>query len=204
MRPSQKTSPSAQNAKRPRVGSPEKPSATYPTTLTPSSDRHSRAAKDQANKRFGVQAKELAELNFQAALTNSGTGRLRAVATTSTPLVVGTRSSARLRGTQGDEWQPIPEEWLKEVKQTRTTRRLEVKTGLETDEESVSELTDLSEDNSEPPSLSLERELNGHYDDADEDHENHCGSEQTLPKDFVEWETVCYFWPQFALIFMFL
>jgi len=106
---------------------------------------------------------------------------------------MGTRSSARLRGTQDDEWQPIPEEWLKGANQTRTSIRLEAKTGLETDEESVSELTELSEDNSEPPSTSSKRELNGHNDEAGEDEEDEEDDylAEPLPEDFVEWETVC-------------
>jgi hypothetical protein len=173
---------SVQTTKRLRISPPQKPSSTHLTA--PSSDRHSRAAKDQAKRRLGAQAKELAELNRQAALMNSGTRRqvlLRSV-TSSIPLVVGTRSSARLRGTQDDEWQPIPEDWLKEA------RRPEAKTGLENDEESVSDLTELSEDNSEPPSVSLKRELNGYHNEADDDDGADGGPP---PEDFVEWETVC-------------
>ena len=179
---------SAQNTKRLRISLPEKRSSTPLTT-----DRHSRAAKDQAKKRLGAQAKELAVLNRQAALPNSvtrGPASLRSV-TTSTPLVVGTRSSARLRGTQDDEWQPIPEEWLKEVNQTRTFRRPEAKTGLETDEESVSELTELSEDNSEPPSVCLKLELDGHNNEAEDDGDGDPAEQRPPPEEFVEWETVC-------------
>jgi len=180
---------SAQNAKRLRINSPEKFS-THLTPSTPPSNRHSRAAKDQAKKRLGVQAKELADLNRQAALTNSGTRRQGSLRSSTTPLVMGTRSSARLRGTQDDEWQSIPEEWLKGVNQTRASIRLETKTGLETDEESVSELTELSEDSSEPPSMSLIRELSGRNDEASEDDEDDYPAEPP-PEDFVEWETVC-------------
>jgi hypothetical protein len=207
-RPPQKASEkkglSAPKTKRLRSSSPEKPFATLSTTLTPSSDRHSRAAKDQAKRRLDAQAKELAELNRQAALVSSGSRRQAShrSATTTTPLVMGTRSSARLRGSQDHDWQPIPEEWLKEVKPTRPSKRIEAKTGLESDEESVSELTELSDDTSEP---SLKPELNGHDDKAEEDDdEDDRGfpEQDSSPEDFVEWETVCYQRRQFSLLFM--
>jgi hypothetical protein len=192
-RPSQKASEkketsslSAQNAKRLRISPPEKPS------VTPSSDRQSRAAKDQAKKRLDAQAKELAQLNRQAALANPGSRRqasLRSATTVILP-VMGTRSSARLRGTQDDEWQPIPQEWLKEYKPAGTSRRLEVKTGLETDEDSVSDLTELSDDDSEPSSLPLKQGSNGPTDD--EEHEHGVPEQEPLPEDFVEWEMACY------------
>ena len=196
-RPAQKTSEkkttfilSAQKAKRLRLSPPGKPSASHQTTLTPLSDRHSRAAKDQAKKRLDAQAKEMAEFNRLASSSNSESRKqasLQPTTTFSSP-IMGTRSSARLRGAQHDEWQTIPEEWLNEVKPSRASSRLHFKTGLELDEESVSELTELSEDDSEPPVP----ELNGHNDEEVEDEED----EQEAPKqgaaseDFIEWETV--------------
>lgn len=175
----------AHNGKRLRISPPVKPSHAI-ALAAPSFDRHSRAAKEQAKKRLDAQAKELAELNCRAASASSGLGRqasLRVVKNASS-LVVGTRSSARLRGLQEDEWQPIPEEWLKEAERSRTGLRN--KTGLETDEGSVSDLTELSDDNLEPP---LIHELNGHHDNIEE--EDHGPFEpDPPPNNFVEWETV--------------
>ncbi|TFY83027.1 hypothetical protein EWM64_g983 [Hericium alpestre] len=75
----------------------------------------------------------------------------------------GTRASARLRSSgrrdEDEEWQEIPDEWLMEgVEDGKTEGRkgkgkvvdtvVVPKTGLESDDESVSELTELSEDRS--------------------------------------------------------
>lgn len=95
-----------------------------------SSGRGTRAAKLQANKKLDAQAKELAEFQRQAALltspqrTTSGrtTRQTRNSATnlptpSRRPPPVGTRVSTRLRGSvveDDDEWQQIPEEWLRE------------------------------------------------------------------------------------------
>lgn len=166
---------------------------------TPSSDRHSRAAKDQAKRRLDAQAKELAELNRQASLASSGSrsstrqASLRSKAV-SPPRVVGTRASTRLRGSQDDEWQSIPDEWLNESKPARSPQRLEVqKTGLESDEESVSELTELSEDMSEPASRSLEDEINTHEDDVATEELDLAECEPEMPPaNFIEWEMVCH------------
>lgn len=132
----------------------------------------------------------MAELNRQASSTNLESrkqGSLRS-ATTASPPIMGTRSSARLRGSQDDEWQSIPQEWLAEVKLIGASSSFPSKTGLEKDEESVSELTELSEDDSESPVP----ELNGHDNEAeDEEEEQEFPQQGAVSKDFVEWETVC-------------
>ena len=96
---------------------------------TPSS-RSARAAKLQANKKLDAQAKELAEFQRQAALTanhekpsprSSRRAKINAnpIESSSRKAVVGTRTSARLRGVpqddDDDEWQQVPDEWLKET-----------------------------------------------------------------------------------------
>jgi len=179
--------------KQPRRVSPEKKTSANRMSSTPSSDRHSRAAKDQAKRRLDAQAKELAELNRQASLASSGSrssarqASLRSKAA-SPPRIVGTRASTRLRGSQDDEWQSIPDEWLNESKPARSPQRLEIqKTGLESDEESVSELTELSEDMSDP----LEDEENGHADNIATEELDLAECEPEMPPaNFVEWEMV--------------
>lgn len=93
------------------------------------SGRGARAAKLQANKKLDAQAKELAEFQRQAALLSSPSKSLsrptRATrastrvelqaSPSSKRLTLGTRASARLRGSgrdSDDEWQQIPDEWL--------------------------------------------------------------------------------------------
>jgi len=106
--------------------------------------------------------------------------------------MIGTRASTRLRGSQDDEWQPIPDEWLNESKPARSPQRLEVqKTGLESDEESVSELTELSEDMSDPAGQSLENEVNGHEDDVAAEELDFADPEPEMPlENFIEWKMV--------------
>jgi hypothetical protein len=100
-------------------------------TAIPSSGRGARAAKLQANKKLDAQAKELAEFKRQAAAAEMTSPRsLRrtrnnqpALETRRAPL--GTRTSARLRGTSTDEdeeWQQVPDEWLHETVDARPTR----------------------------------------------------------------------------------
>ncbi len=87
----------------------------------------SRAAKVQANKKLDAQAKELAEFQRQSAaqavVTRKQTdGGRKQVGVSPRKTVLGTRTSARLRGsdnTEDDEWQPIPAEWLEETVETR-------------------------------------------------------------------------------------
>ncbi|OBZ72258.1 hypothetical protein A0H81_07462, partial [Grifola frondosa] len=151
----------------------------------PTTGKSTRAAKVQANKKLDAQAKELAEFQRQAAAlanakakaTSNSTPRAskQAQASPSRRGVVGTRASARLKGSGGrpsseqeDEWQQVPEEWLKETIEPELKSRdvskgkgkgkdsdneaeeldaeqmMLRKAGLEGD--SSSELTELSED----------------------------------------------------------
>ena len=71
----------------------------------------------QANVKLSAQAKELAELQRQAALEGRRSGRRVASPSplrSSSRLLMGTRMSARLRGVAqcDDEWQEIPDDWL--------------------------------------------------------------------------------------------
>ncbi len=152
--------------------------------LGPITNRGPRAAKMQASAKLSVQAKELAELQRQAALESRRSGRRVAspspLRRSSPQRPMGTRMSARLRGvTQGDEeWQEIPDEWLNELGEAEEdggasgSERLDgdaemgqssdpdprpelepdhdtdvhrTKTGLESDDDDVSELTQLTE-----------------------------------------------------------
>lgn len=186
-----------------------------PLPVTPASGRHSRAAKDQAKLKLDAQARELAELNREASMSTSRSTRPTRQAasraqfsrtpTRSAPSrVLGTRTSARLRGPQEeDEWQPIPEEWLNETKRPRKSSVSAAKTGLENDEESISDLTELSDDGGET-SASPSVSQNGKSTKASSN-----GIKSTEPKfeiiedkpeppedplaNFVEWETVIKF-----------
>lgn len=93
-----------------------------------------RAAKVQANKKLDAQAKELAEFQRQAAaVAKLQSSSRKSHAPSPRKTILGTRASARLRGsdhTEDDEWQPIPAEWLEETVNssnessvTRVTRR---------------------------------------------------------------------------------
>lgn len=97
--------------------------------------------------------------------------------------------SARLRGLQDDEWQPVPEEWLENDEQPSKN----AKTGLESDAESISDLTELSDDE-EDASKDAEEEkhvLASGKDDPDNEPEPEDAQSETNPSTFVEWETVC-------------
>jgi hypothetical protein len=156
--------------------------------LGPMTKRGPRAAKMQASVKLSAQAKELAELQRQAALESRRSGRRVAspspLRRDSPQRPTGTRMSARLRGVAqvDDEWQEIPDEWLnKRGKQKadggasgseRSDGEAEMdqssdpdsrpepipeavrdpdpdaqrtKTGLESDDDDVSELTELTE-----------------------------------------------------------
>lgn len=196
---------SATPAKRVRLNVPP------PTPSTPSG-RHSRAAKDQAKLKLDMQAKELAELNRQASSSNGRPTRTTRQAATrassaknapssahSRPL--GTRASARLRGPQEeDEWQPIPDEWLNEGKRAKTqnSKAMTTRTGLESDEESISDLTELSDDGAENPTSVIQNgksskdavgQMNG-VETPSEEPEKAPEVPQESPDNFVEWETV--------------
>ncbi|KAF9493388.1 hypothetical protein BDN71DRAFT_1508624 [Pleurotus eryngii] len=169
-----------------------------------------RAAKMQAKLKLDAQAKELAELNKQAASSKGTPHKARANPQNSSPTPsklpgrpvnnsrpAGTRLSLRLRGSMAGEWQPIPTEWLEESESKQPVKR---KTGLENDLESISDLTELSEESpSEHPSPD-------HDHDAEEEEEPPVQEpiqepEELLevtgkneapecPADFIEWETI--------------
>ncbi|KAK7454556.1 hypothetical protein VKT23_011309 [Stygiomarasmius scandens] len=170
--PAKSARASASN-KRPRLQASSKTSA---IPESPASGRRGRAAKAQANLKLDVQAKQLAELNRQAAaLARRGAPSVRSSrrqqaspatppkTSTSRPArggtrsrALGTRISARLRGAEDEEeWQEIPEEWLndgnlsnKEIVKGKGKGKGR-STGLESDKSSVSDLTELSELSSE-------------------------------------------------------
>ncbi|KAJ7219982.1 hypothetical protein GGX14DRAFT_432652 [Mycena pura] len=139
-----------------------------------------RAAKTQAKLRLDAQAKELAELNRAARLqsTEKRGGR------TMVPRPLGTRVSARLKGGDEDgEWQAVPEDWLADggSSEKKTSVKQRAKTGLESDDDSVSELTELSEEPVDEAKDEEAAELSQASDNAGD----------TQPDDFVEWETIC-------------
>lgn len=174
-----------------KVSAPESPT-----------NRHSRAAKSQANLKLDAQAKELEELNRQAVALARGEAGLRTssrrqsspLKNTSSTRSLGTRTSARLRGSEDDEeWQAVPEEWLHEDSGPSTRRS---KRKAPSDSGSVSDLTELTdsddsdsdaeedeEDEEEPEATDVE-EAEDEPMDANEE-------SSQLPADFVEWETVC-------------
>jgi hypothetical protein len=119
-----------------------------------------------------------------------------------------------------DEWQEVPDEWLSPSvhdgtegeEKTPPNAKKRLKTGLETDEDSISDLTELSEDDdtnegdaqeeadagedeepdvkdeeSEVESVPVSDKPNGKIDVDEEDEEL-----PSLPEGFIEWETVSY------------
>ncbi|KAJ7052485.1 hypothetical protein C8F01DRAFT_1065667 [Mycena amicta] len=146
--PSKSTRPRQETVKRPRLEGP------------------GRAAKTKLD----AQAKELEELNRA---TGSKRPSKRTTRNSAAPTrSLGTRVSARLRGTDEEEWQTIPDDWMSdnEGPAGRLTNP-QLKTGL-VDDGSSSELTELSEE--EP-----------------EDREDRNGIENDKSPDPVEWETIC-------------
>ena len=112
--------------------------------------------------------------------------------TTSRP-ILGTRASARLRGAQQDEQQPIIRAWMGEGIDPDIQLTSDLKTGLESDFDELSELTELSEDSQDEPSDSIKKlspsDDIGNYSSKDAIHT--CDEVQKQSrKDFVEWETV--------------
>ncbi|KAJ8456834.1 hypothetical protein ONZ45_g18560 [Pleurotus djamor] len=187
-------------------------SIVIPAKDTPSGRGPGRAAKLQAKQKLDAQAKELAELNRQAALAtpSKSTRRTRSNAPNTSPSPtklpgrsasnarpLGTRLSLRLRGSLNDEWQSVPDEWLAEPKSEQSKPSL--KTGLESDDETVSDLTELSEDvtppkgnSEEPPAERSSPPQDEHpeppAEKAQSEQPDQNGSEH--PADFVEWETI--------------
>lgn len=117
-----------------------------------------------------------------------------------TSLYSGTRASARLRGApNNDGWQSIPSEWL-EVDANQSNSLDRKKTGLEGDE-SVSDLTELSDDEEEkqresdsenqgdeqePPKREKSDAPDSESESADKVEEPALTNAQA----FIEWETV--------------
>ncbi|KAJ6570295.1 hypothetical protein DFH09DRAFT_1154608 [Mycena vulgaris] len=142
----------------------------------------------QAKLKLNAQAKELTELNRAAGIKASD----RRAAHGRTPVApvrpLGTRVSARLRGAEEDEWQAVLQDWLAEEGRSKTKASVEprAKTGLESDDDSISDLTELSEeiaDNVKEEEESAEAEA-----PAVEETSN---GEDGQPDGFVEWETIC-------------
>lgn len=125
--------------KRPRLqDASASPSKLQPTLAALSGTGRGRAAKLQANLKLDAQAKELTELNRQAAelarlqssLRSSRRGQVASSLTADNDAIggspsrtgkerdraIGIRISARLRGSTRDsddgEWQAVPQEWL--------------------------------------------------------------------------------------------
>jgi hypothetical protein len=223
----------------------------------------------QASAKLSVQAKELAELQRQAALESRRSGKRvssPSPARRSSPRrPAGTRMSARLRGAAqvDDEWQEIPDEWLNDRSEAEEdggasgserlnggaemdqssdpdlrpepepeavpdpdTDACRVKTGLESDDDDVSELTELTEIS--PPATVLVSRSNTKKvpkkgagsrrktsrtkrgtsvvkDSVDiaqsveeVEPEKDIEPEWRPPEDFVEWETVRFLFSDFA------
>ncbi|EIW84183.1 hypothetical protein CONPUDRAFT_163372 [Coniophora puteana RWD-64-598 SS2] len=182
------------------TSTPSRPTRRSAQTSAPASPstptgRSSRAAKARANQKLDAQAKDLAE--YQRLVRSQAHAKAQPASPSKSNHPTGTRMSARLRGSSGDvEWQEVPKEWLDDggsgVKGNNTSSlRNEIKklkTGLESDDDSASELTDLSDlsedggENSEQVSRSEEK--------GERDEDTEAGAE---PKEagFVEWETIC-------------
>jgi hypothetical protein len=147
-----------------------------------------RAAKAQAKLKLDQQAKELAELNRTARTKAPATRESRGGRTPVAPVrPLGTRVSSRLRGADDDEWQAVPEDWLEEKgSRKKAPVKPNLKTGLESDGESISDLTELSED-----SVDEAEEGAGLAAEAEDEPQAEDNKEEGPPDDnFVEWETV--------------
>ena len=233
--------------------------------LGPITNRGPRAAKMQASVKLSAQAKELAELQRQAALEGRRSGRRVASPSplrSSSRLLMGTRMSARLRGVAqfDDEWQEIPDNWLNDRSEAEgdgsasasgsgrldgevemgqssdpdprpepepeavpdpDTDAQRAKTGLESDDDDISELTELTEIS--PPATVVashsktrkkvggsrkktSRTKRGAFVDSvdvrqppeEVEPEEEIEPEWRPPDDFVEWETVRVFLANYA------
>jgi hypothetical protein len=151
-----------------------------------------RAAKAQANIKLDAQAKELAA--FQRDSTTFRASKKEVVSTPLPGRPVGTRVSRRLRGDVEDGWQPVPEEWLSEAGNTKEEdkrkKMTELKTGLGSDQGSISDLTDLSslEETVDVPTPENVDSKTGETGQVM--HEKELDGASTVPNGFIEWETV--------------
>lgn len=183
---------------------------------SPSATPRSRAAKVKANKKLDAQAKELAEFQRQAAASvKTRTTRQKPQASTPQKQVIsGTRASARLRGsTRGeDEWQEIPEEWLKasassdddtyEEDQNKSIKRVtKVGRGKGRDDDAASDISsELTELSDTPDAPEDGEQVIPDHDNTQSDPpspKNEDVQRETVdepavqfPSDFVEWELV--------------
>lgn len=169
--------------------------------------------------KLDAQARELAELNKEAVVLARGTtgarsSRRQTVQQLSLSRPLGTRLSTRLRGRQDDEWQSVPDEWLSEGANGASRSEeaggggsggisnLLRKTGLESDADSISDLTELS-DEIEDKEVTAVSKQTSEADDAEEEAPvvalegasigNDWGLEEPPilpPEGFIEWETV--------------
>jgi len=146
--------------------------------------------------KLDAQAKDLASLNRQATLLNYESidrhTLIQSQPTGHTSRPLGTRISARLRGEQEEEWQSVPKEWLDEensLQNGKTGAELS-KTGLESDEDAISDLTELSEEVSDDSNLNSPG-LGEKLDKSPTiEHREESGELQVLDNTHVEWETV--------------
>lgn len=133
-----------------------------------------RTAKTRAKVKLDTHAQA------PSGLVQTSRSRESKYGTTSRP-ILGTRASARLRGIQQTEWQPVPREWMEEGTGLETQP---TKTGLESDLDELSELTELSDDSYDEPPDTVEKF-------TPPDGIGHQSTSGEAPqKDFVEWETV--------------
>lgn len=202
---------------------PPRQSARQKVPENPPNSRGSRAAKARANEKLDAQAKDLAKFErhiFSLSRTKASKAYSLSL---NQHRPTGIRVSARLRGSSvvEDEWQEIPEEWLntqitspvdEKSQLSSSQRKHSTKTGLESDGESISDLTELSDIESEPgpgvsatevdmkePALSEAdpgmtecvgaSEL---YSTPEEKETEPTVDQDPLPLgEFVEWETIC-------------
>jgi hypothetical protein len=184
------------SAKRPRLTGSTIQHSDWHATHPQHSTRRSRAAKDQAMMKLDAQARDLANLNRQAALLKQESTISRPTSLRSQPSVytsrpLGIRISARLRGSQKEEWQSVPKEWLNEGKSlqdVKTEAELS-KTGLESDEDAISDLTELSEEVSEDSKLNTPS-LGGKPAESPAFKHRETSGELQVLDTYVEWETV--------------
>jgi len=184
-------------SKRARVEPSSDKKGAHDEEVTSLSGRHSRAAKDQAKLKLNIQAKQLADMQREVSqpTRNSSRTSSRLKSSNSKPVLraVGTRVSARLKGVQDDEWQPIPSEWLEEeVHHIKSSSQKT--TGLESDCDAISDLTDLSDEGEDAESRPQSEKQPSDEQDThivqEDDNDDKNEEAPQNPVDFVEWETV--------------
>jgi hypothetical protein len=105
---------------------------------------------------------------------------------------MGTRVSARLRAEVAEEeWQPVPKEWMTgsenpegKVGHGKPPDSLP-KTGLESDDEAISDLTELTDDSD---TSDVDRHSSARPDEREMSSDR--AESPSPPTDFIEWETV--------------